>query len=246
MMNTSIHDGTGDSMSELRNPLPAAVKICGLQDVEVLKSMINLPVDYIGVVFAKSRRRIEPEQAAALRTVLFEWSAYDRPKLAGVFVNPTLKELEHIMEIAHLDVIQLHGQETAEFCQQVKQRWDAAVFKVFSFPKDETGPEADDAAIRALDAYDKFVDAILLDTHDPLYGGGSGKTFAWERIPAYAEWAKSREIALFVAGGLQPDNVQELIQTYAPFGVDVSSGVETEGVKDIAKITAFVERVKQA
>lgn len=86
----------------------------------------------------------------------------------------------------------------------------------------------------------------MLDTHDPLYGGGSGKTFAWERIPAYAEWAKSREIALFVAGGLQPDNVQQLIQTYTPFGVDVSSGVETEGVKDIAKITAFVERVKQA
>lgn len=67
MMNTSLHDGTGDSMSELRNPAPAAVKICGLQDVEVLKSMINLPVDYIGVVFAKSRRRIEPEQVSRIK-----------------------------------------------------------------------------------------------------------------------------------------------------------------------------------
>ncbi|WP_458127288.1 phosphoribosylanthranilate isomerase [Paenibacillus sp. Z3-2] len=208
--------------------------------------MINLPVDYIGVIFAKSRRRIEPQLAAALRTVLFEWSAYDRPKLAGVFVNPTLEELEHIMEVVQLDVIQLHGQETAKFCQQVKQRWNAEVFKAISFSKDETGPEADDTAITALDVYDKFVDAILLDTYDPQYGGGSGKTFAWERIPAYAEWAKSHGIGMFVAGGLQPDNVQQLIQTYAPFGVDVSSGVETEGVKDIAKITAFVERVKQA
>lgn len=246
MMNPSIHDGAGGNSSELPNLQPAAVKICGLQDVEVLKSMINLPVDYIGVVFAKSRRRIEPEQAAALRTVLFEWSTFDRPKLVGVFVNPTFEELEHIMEVARLDVIQLHGQETADFCQQVKQRWGTEVFKAFSFPKDEAGPEADYAALQTLDAYEKFVDAILLDTYDPLYGGGSGKTFSWERIPAYAEWANSHGIAMFVAGGLEPDNVQQLIQIYAPFGVDVSSGVETEGMKDIAKITTFVERVKQA
>ncbi|WP_258166482.1 phosphoribosylanthranilate isomerase [Paenibacillus sp. PCH8] len=241
-----MHDGTSGRSSELPNSLPVTVKICGLQDVEVLKSMINLPVDYIGVVFAKSRRRIEPEQAVALRTVLFEWSTYDRPKLAGVFMNPTLEELQDIMQVVHLDVIQLHGQETAEFCKQVKQRWDVEVFKAFSFPKDETGPEADNAALKTLDAYENVVDAILLDTYDPLYGGGSGKTFAWERIPAYAEWANSHGIAMFVAGGLQPENVQQLIQTYAPYGVDVSSGVETDGVKDMDKITAFVERVKQA
>ena len=71
-------------MQVLRNLLPATVKICGLQGVEVLKSMINLPVDYIGVVFAKSRRQITPEKAAELKSVLFEWSLYSRPKLAGV------------------------------------------------------------------------------------------------------------------------------------------------------------------
>ncbi|SEL37500.1 phosphoribosylanthranilate isomerase [Paenibacillus sp. OK003] len=245
-MNAFNHDGTGSGDVDLRTRPAAAVKICGLQDVEVLKSMINLPVDYVGVVFAPSRRRITPEQGAELRTVLLDWTMFDRPKLAGVFVNPTLEELESIMQISGLDVIQLHGQESPEFCEQVKQHFGTEVFKAFSFPKDETGSLADDTALLALDPYKNVVDAILLDTFDPLYGGGSGKTFAWERIPFYAEWARKHGIALFVAGGLQPDNVQQLIQTYAPDGVDVSSGVESEGVKDIAKITAFVERVKQA
>jgi phosphoribosylanthranilate isomerase len=245
-MNNSIFDDTGAGSRRQENLLPAAVKICGLQDVEVLKSMINLPVDYIGVVFAKSRRQITPEKAAELRSVLFEWPIHERPKLAGVFVNPTMQELKHVMETVSLDVIQLHGQESAEFCQQVKELWNAEVFKVVSFPKDETEQDPDHAAVQRLNDYVGFVDAILLDTFDPMYGGGSGKTFAWERIPVYAEWAAERGIAMFVAGGLQTDNVQHLIQTYRPYGVDVSSGVETEGLKDISKITAFLERVKQA
>jgi phosphoribosylanthranilate isomerase len=246
MMNNSVSDQAGRRTGEQEPLLPAAVKICGLQDVEVLKSMINLPVDFIGVVFANSRRQITPEQAAELRTVLFEWSTEERPKLAGVFVNPTLQELEYVMQTAPLDVIQLHGQESAAFCKQVKERWDAHVFKAVSFPKNESGQDANHTALHSLNAYAGCIDAILLDTFDPLYGGGSGKTFAWERIPAYANWADQHGIALLVAGGLQAENVQQLIRTYRPYGVDVSSGVETEGLKDITKIKAFVERVKQA
>lgn len=245
-MNEYTNGGTGSRDMNLHKQPAAAVKICGLQDVEVLKSMINLPVDYVGVVFAKSRRRIEPKQAAELKEVLLMWTALDRPKLTGVFVNPTMEELEQVMDAAALDVIQLHGQETPAFCEQVKQRFQTEVFKAFSFPKNESGTEADDTTLKTLDNYVHTIDAILLDTYDPQYVGGSGHTFAWEWIPTYAKWARNHGIALFVAGGLQPDNVQQLIQTYAPDGVDVSSGVETDGVKDIAKITAFVERVKQA
>lgn len=100
MMNNSVSGQAGRRTGEQEPLLPAAVKICGLQDVEVLKSMINLPVDFIGIVFANSRRQITPEQAAELRTVLFEWSTEERPKLAGVFVNPTLQELEYVMQTA--------------------------------------------------------------------------------------------------------------------------------------------------
>lgn len=97
-----------------------------------------------------------------------------------------------------------------------------------------------------IDAYVGTIDALLLDTYDPLYGGGSGKTFAWDRIPAYQAWTHQHGIPLFVAGGLTADNAEKLVHEYHPEGLDVSSGVETNGVKDIAKITAFVERVKQA
>jgi phosphoribosylanthranilate isomerase len=245
-MNKLMNDGVGSRDNRAPRESAAAVKICGLQDVEVLKSMINLPIDYIGVVFAESRRQIDARKAAELRAVLMDWNASYRPKLTGVFVNPSITELEGVMEAAHLDVIQLHGQESPEFCGLVKQRFGTEVFKALSFPKDETAAEVNDTAKKALDPYQNVVDAILLDTYDPLYGGGSGKTFAWDRIPAYAEWAIQHGIALFVAGGLHPDNVEQLIQTYAPDGVDVSSGVESDGLKDIAKITAFVERVKQA
>ncbi|WP_342551694.1 phosphoribosylanthranilate isomerase [Paenibacillus sp. FSL R7-0652] len=246
MMDNSTDNLRGSSSPEQGHSLSTAVKICGLQDVEVLKSMINLPVDYIGVVFAKSRRQITPEQAAVLRTVLNEWSVTERPRLAGVFVNPTLQELEHVMQTVSLDVIQLHGQESAAFCKQVKEHWNVQVFKAISFSEDDTGQNADHTAMQKLHAYVEYIDAVLLDTFDPLYGGGSGKTFAWERIPAYADWAAEHRIAMFAAGGLHADNVQQLILMYRPDGVDVSSGVETEGLKDITKIKAFVERVKQA
>jgi phosphoribosylanthranilate isomerase len=96
---------------------------------------------------------------------------------------------------------------------------------------------------RQLGGYRGAVDAILLDTHDPVYGGGSGTTFAWECIPPYLRWAREAGIRLLVAGGLSADNVGELVAAYGPDGVDVSSGVETDGVKDIAKIRDFVERV---
>ena len=88
-----------------------------------------------------------------------------------------------------------------------------------------------------------LLDVLLLDTFDPQ-GGGSGKTFRWEAIPPYAEWAAGEGVPLFVAGGLTAGNVGELIAAFAPAGVDVSSGVETDGVKDLQKIRDFARKVK--
>lgn len=97
-----------------------------------------------------------------------------------------------------------------------------------------------------MEDYEAAVDAVLLDTYDPLQSGGSGRTFAWNKLPEYQEIAVRHGLPLFVAGGLHSDNVGELLDTYVPYGVDVSSGVETDGIKDIQKMTAFVERVKQS
>ncbi|MGG1551792.1 phosphoribosylanthranilate isomerase [Paenibacillus ferrarius] len=221
------------------------VKICGLQSVEVLKSIVHLPIAHIGFVFAPSKRRVTPEKAAELIEVLHEQgvNGQERPLAVGVFVNPGEEELQGILSVAPLDVVQLHGQETPAFCQWVRDTFGAKVFKSVSISKTEATPPTPEAVAAQLDPFIGSVDAVLLDTFDPVYGGGSGTTFAWDCIPVYQAWAREAGVALLVAGGLKPDNVDQLIETYHPDGVDVSSGVETDGVKDIAKITAFVERV---
>lgn len=223
----------------------ALVKICGLQDVEVLKSMVQLPLNYIGFVFAPSRRRVSPVRAAELLTVLGEWEHEEAPLAAGVFVNPTLEELRELLSTVLLDVIQLHGDESPEFCHKVKEAFpQVQIWKAFSVIVNNND-QLKNSPTRFIN-YAGAVDAFLLDTFDPEQKGGSGRTFAWEEIPAYKEQAAGLGLPLFVAGGLHPDNVSELLNDYAPDGVDVSSGVETDGVKDIAKMTAFVERVKQS
>lgn len=219
----------------------AVVKICGLQDVEVLNSIVHLPIDYIGFVFAKSRRQVTGSQAGMLIRAMREiMEGETSPRTVGVFVNPTPEELADVLREAPLDTVQLHGRESAELCRWVKATFGVNVIKVVSI-----GSASSEQSLQeSLEPYAGSIDMLLLDTFEPLVGGGSGQTFAWERIPAYLEWAKTQGIPLLVAGGLHANNVDEMLSLYAPDGVDVSSGVETEGLKDIAKITAFVERVK--
>lgn len=225
-----------------------SVKICGLLTADMVRAVAELPVDHIGLVFARSKRQVTAEQAAELIQALKESRRGEIPETVGVFVNPTEQELNGVMQAAPLDVIQLHGQESPSFCRSVKAAFPGVkVFKVISVAGDSAVDAVKDREAHAasqLEPYRDAVEAILLDTHDPLYGGGSGKTFAWETIPPYLNWCRAAGIRLIVAGGLHPDNVQELLSTYAPDGVDVSSGVETDGVKDLLKIQAFVERVK--
>ncbi|MVP00032.1 phosphoribosylanthranilate isomerase [Paenibacillus lutrae] len=252
------------------------VKICGLQSVEVLKSIVHLPIDQIGFVFAPSRRRVTAGQAADMISFLKQSSEPSGhiPLTVGVFVNPTLDELAEILAVAPLDVVQFHGDETPENCALIKERFHVQLWKVASIQNQEQQGEpgscsnsqasssdhVDASAIRAVQdrkseyahsiinrliPYKDTVDAVLIDTLDPVYGGGSGRTFAWDCIPEVQSWARSQGLPLIVAGGLNADNVSGLVDTYRPDGVDVSSGVETQGVKDIAKIAAFVGRVKK-
>lgn len=224
----------------------ATVKICGLKDTRTLAAVMELPVDYIGFLFAKSKRQVTPEQAGAMVRLVNERRKRGQPAplTVGVFVDPTEEQLDEAMRESPLDIVQLHGAETPAFCSRVRERYRVRVFRVFSVSEvsghDDRGGRAT-AIADALDPYAGCVDGLLLDTA----GGGTGRTFEWSLIPDYSEWAKRRGIPLLVAGGLTPDNVGELLESYEPDGVDVSSGVETDGVKDIAKIQAFVERVKR-
>lgn len=225
------------------------VKICGLRDVQTIRAMNGLPVDEIGFVFAKSKRQVSPELAAELiaEAGKLRSPAGHAPRTVGVFVNGELEQLRELLAIAPLDVIQLHGEETPASCAAIKSRLGIEVWKVFSVTGEDHVPAPDGgepfviAGPARLARYGGAVDAVLIDTA----GGGTGQAFDWSVIDSYAEAARAIGVPLYVAGGLHPGNVSELLDVYAADGVDVSSGVETDGRKDADKIRLFVERVKR-
>ncbi|TMV51271.1 phosphoribosylanthranilate isomerase [Paenibacillus mesophilus] len=214
------------------------VKICGLKDTETVRSVLHLPIDHIGFLFAKSKRQVTPAQAGEMVKVIHRSRERGNrvPLTVGVFVDPSEQQLAEVMREAPIDVIQLHGSEDAAFCKWVRDTYRVQVYRVCSVDN-----QSAQTIEEALAPYAGCIDGLLLDTA----GGGTGRTFEWNRIPDYLAWTNRCGIPLLVAGGLHPDNVEELLEAYAPDGVDVSSGVETDGVKDISKITAFVERVKR-
>lgn len=211
------------------------IKICGLRDTATIEAMNGLPFHEIGFVFAPSKRRVDADTAASLIDAAKQLQAADggTPQTVGVFVNPGIDELEAIVAKAPIDVVQLHGQETPEFCRLVKISLHKKVWKVFSIGKDGI------SAQEWVSAYAGTVDAILIDTA----GGGTGQTFDWQVISAYQEAAAAIQVPLYVAGGLNPGNVEELLAGNTVDGIDVSSGVETDGRKDIEKIRLFVRKV---
>jgi phosphoribosylanthranilate isomerase len=201
------------------------IKVCGLKTREILEHAAQLPIDYVGFVFAKSKRQVTAEQVRELLEGL--------PRsfhAAGVFVDATMEEILYTAETAGLQVLQLHGEESPAFCRALRERSGRAVWKAWGV--------RGDAGDEKLAEYRGAVDAVLLDHAR----GGTGQTFSWTNIPALK--ALLPGVPLFVAGGLHPENVEELIRTYRPDGVDVSSGVETDGRKDPEKITDFVTRAR--
>ncbi|NGQ94562.1 phosphoribosylanthranilate isomerase [Brevibacillus sp. SYP-B805] len=207
------------------------VKICGIKSIETLELLTELQVDYVGFVFADSRRRIGSEEAADLLNAVPV-----HPPAVGVFVNPTLEELERIVAAVPLDVIQLHGQETPAFCREAAGRFAKRIWK--AIPIGEDGPLA-----MQVESYWPHVEAFLFDTHDPRQAGGTGKRFRWEQIPGLLQ--RAGEATPVIAGGITPENVEELVTRYRPPMIDVSSGVETNGQKDAEKIKELMKRVRR-
>lgn len=209
------------------------IKICGIRTKDIAESTSLLQPDLLGFMFAESKRRVTPQQAGEMIAAFKRTGS--TALAAGVFVNPSLDELQQTLDDAPLDLIQLHGLESADMCRAIKARFPGILlYKVFAVSSEDL------PALSRLEPYRGVVDGIMLDT----VGGGTGSVFAWEVIPDYSVWAKEAGIPLLVAGGLDPDNVAELVTRFEPDGVDVSSGVETNGSKDINKIKAFIERVK--
>lgn len=201
------------------------IKICGITSLAAAQAAYGYGADFIGFVFAPSRRRVAPAQAAAI--------AAQVPRIGriGVFVNQPRSEVQAIAKLCRLDFVQLHGDETAEYCQSL----DRPVIRALRVDAD--------FSTEHFTRCSSDVSYFLLDTISSGNFGGSGITFDWRSIRDRIGRPAQR---FLVAGGLTPENVGEAIQILQPDGVDVSGGVETGGEKDPLKICRFILAARQA
>lgn len=201
------------------------VKICGITSLEDALSAVEAGADALGFVFyAASPRHIFPEQTTRIISQLPPFV-----QTVGLFVNEELNTVNEVADLCRLDLVQLHGDESADYCQQISRR----VLKAFR--------------VRSLTCLDPIRDyqvaGYLLDTFSPSFYGGTGTSFNWE----IATEAVKRHQRIILAGGLTPGNVAEAIRQVRPYGVDVSSGVEAgPGKKDREKVREFIRNAKEA
>ena len=195
------------------------IKMCGLRREEDILAVNELKPDYIGFVFYPgSRRYISPEAAKALRAKLLPGI-----RAVGVLVDETPEAAARLLEEGIVDMLQLHGHEDEAYLADLRHRTDRPLIQAFRIRNGEDARRA--AASTA--------EEILLDA-----GAGDGKIFDWSLL---------REVnrPYFLAGGLNPENVSRAVRELQPYGVDVSSGIETDGCKDPAKMRAFIQAVER-
>ena len=212
------------------------VKICGLSEIEHAVLASQSGADFLGLVFAPSRRQISPEKALALIEAVHSINVEKRLLAVGVFVNARAQEVNRIADCCRLDRVQLSGEESWDYCQKINR----PVIKVIHVSAEA---EADEVLADIEQGYRLFEEKeliCLLDTRVGNAYGGTGQLFSWQ----VAEEVAAR-FPVIIAGGLTPDNVGQLVRQVHPWGVDVSTGVESKGKKDISKIKEFIDKVKE-
>ena len=218
------------------------IKLCGLSRKKDILAANSLMPEYVGFVFwEKSRRYVSPGKAETLRKIL-------APEIlsVGVFVDEDPENIAALTQRGVIDLIQLHGQENEEYISSLRTLTEKTSLRTLT-RKTSLRTLTGKTRLRTLSATPiikafKFgevrkttADYVMIDS-----GMGTGQKFDWSAIDLTPD-VKSR---LFIAGGLTPENVGQAIRTFQPFAVDVSSGIETKGVKDKAKMTAFVDAVR--
>lgn len=194
------------------------IKLCGLRRAEDIEAANLLKPDYIGFVFyKKSKRYISFEQARILKSML-------KVKAVGVFVDENPKVVADLLEKGIIDLAQLHGSEDEVYIKTLRKLTDKPLIKAFQIKTAEDLKKAEASS----------ADMILLDA-----GTGDGVSFDWDML-------KSFNRPYFLAGGMSPENVRPAIEKLHPYGVDVSSGIETDGVKDIEKMREFMTNARSA
>lgn len=198
------------------------VKICGLTRAEDIIAANSACPDYVGFIFAKSRRQIDFDTAVQLKSGLRK-----EIKAVGVFVNEAVEKIASLVRENVIDVIQLHGYEDAAYIERLRAVIHAPIIKAVRVQSSEQ-----------IQYFGHMpCDYLLLDTYVKGERGGSGKCFDWNMIPKL-------QIPYFLAGGLNLQNVHDAVKLLHPYCADVSSGVEVDGVKDSAKMIEFVKQVR--
>ena len=195
------------------------IKMCGLTRKCDIKAVNQIKPEYIGFVFwTKSKRYISPEKAFELKKLLDK-----NIKAVGVFVDESIEKVAKLLENGIIDIAQLHGHETEDYIKQLRELTDKPVIQAFRIRSSSDMEKA----------VNSTADMILLDA-----GMGDGKIFDWSLI-------KEIKRPYFLAGGLNCENVANAVKTLQPYAVDVSSGIETDGFKDMKKMTEFSAIVRK-
>lgn len=198
------------------------VKICGIRRLEDALIAAGQGADAIGLVFYEpSPRAVDIDTA---RVIANQVPAF--VTVVGLFVNPTVQQVEDVLAKVPLDLLQFHGDESPDFCQQFGRRWIKAI-----------RVQGQEDIEEAFECYHQS-SGLLVDAYDPRQYGGTGKSFDWRKIP------DDRPLPLILAGGLNSGNVARAVTEVKPWAVDVSGGVESrKGVKDAARIIEFLNEV---
>ena len=214
------------------------VKICGIREVVSAQVCAEARADMLGLVFVPGRRRtLSVESAHGLVTTLRD-SMGASPKVVGLFADQPLDQVQKILRDCGLDMAQLCGDESMDYCGQV----DVPVIKVLHVPDSLGIEDAVPFLSEQMEALRDRGHFVTLDRKVESMYGGTGESFRWE----IARELSMQGLSFFLAGGLNPENVAQAVRTVRPWGVDVSSGVETDGVKDEAKIKSFISNAGAA
>ena len=209
-----------------------SIKYCGNKTLQDYQVTSRSEADYLGFVFAKSKRQVQVEEVSS-------WIAQEKSpskKLVGVFVNQSIDEIIYAVDTLKLDVVQLHGDESPEYIHVLASHTNAEIWKAIHHENDES--------LQKLEVYQKLVEGFVIDKKVGNAYGGTGESFDWSFLPRYISKARSMKKRCFIAGGIMMKNLAELL-SYQPDGIDISSGIETDFIKDGEKIQDVERRVNE-